>query len=160
MSKAITERLSQVAVILAVVSFGITYLRTDDLMTALGVVGIAYLFGSTIAIPFLVRDGEMLKSQGGRVLSFVLVVGMLACYSWFLLYRNPQDLDSFGYLQIFGELAVILAAIVLIVLAVLDYRGKIKECPDCAETVLRKAHVCKYCGFRWSSPKLDTEMSQ
>jgi hypothetical protein len=24
-----------------------------------------------------------------------------------------------------------------------------KQCPDCAETVLAEAHVCKHCGYRF-----------
>ena len=27
-----------------------------------------------------------------------------------------------------------------------------KQCPDCAETILRDAHVCKHCGYRFEPP--------
>jgi len=27
-----------------------------------------------------------------------------------------------------------------------------KTCPDCAETVLREANVCKHCGYRFAAP--------
>jgi hypothetical protein len=31
-------------------------------------------------------------------------------------------------------------------------QAKTKKCPDCAETVLADANVCKHCGYRFASP--------
>jgi hypothetical protein len=28
-------------------------------------------------------------------------------------------------------------------------KGEHRECPDCAETIKTKAHVCRYCGYRF-----------
>ena len=37
-----------------------------------------------------------------------------------------------------------------------DERRETKPCPDCAESVLAEANVCKHCGYRFS-PTVQTE---
>jgi hypothetical protein len=31
-------------------------------------------------------------------------------------------------------------------------RTELKKCPDCAETILRDANVCRFCGYRFADP--------
>ena len=32
---------------------------------------------------------------------------------------------------------------------------EVKSCPDCAETILAKANVCRFCGYRFASVGID-----
>jgi hypothetical protein len=79
--------------------------------------------------------------------------GALAAFDPSFLVSPPrvdsEILGRFGFYQATG-IAVFLAVGGLWAFgALLSYRAKHKTCPDCAETVLSAAGVCRHCGFRW-----------
>jgi Uncharacterised protein family UPF0547 len=68
-------------------------------------------------------------------------------YSFWALFWSAMGLGPVGW-------ALVLLFVVLAVGRAEPARQR-KQCPDCAESVLAKARVCKHCGYRFLS--LDPE---
>ena len=83
-----------------------------------------------------------------QFLFFLIVLWVIP---FFVAYRIAYEKGRFGLLYgFFGWIGV--AAVAL--LPPVYYDGGDKVCPDCAETVLVDANVCRFCGYRFAD---DTE---
>lgn len=148
--RQLKDWISIVAALVAVISFGLTYIRSDGILFALGLMGLAYgLFSGAFVTVLFIRWGRRRRGLFLLLLiPFVLLVAF--CTFGFVIAAVEDGFSNFNFLNFFGILGFLLA-IVFGVGALHDsYTTSHKACPDCAETVLAKAHVCKHCGYRWS----------
>jgi hypothetical protein len=63
---------------------------------------------------------------------------------------QPGTAASLG-IAIYVAGAGVAAALIGSVMLLRSRQAKTKKCPDCAETVLLDANVCKHCGYRFAS---------
>jgi uncharacterized protein involved in response to NO len=143
-----------VAGILAVAGFVILYLPSSVVCAFLAFAGLLWL---ALAYYICARDAIIKKTPRDLLFLFLLVVPALVAIV-VLTTRNAEvDLNwekithavtTFGVLQVAG-----IAGLAFRGYAELTriYQSTRKKCPDCAEMVLAEAHVCKHCGYRWSS---------
>jgi DNA-directed RNA polymerase subunit RPC12/RpoP len=83
----------------------------------------------------------------------VLVIALWLVPSWFVAMHAERKGYSFIGFLLLGLLVSWIVS--LIAATILDNRqphGPTTRCPECAETILAAANVCKHCGHR-----LDTE---
>lgn len=64
---------------------------------------------------------------------------------------QPGTVANLG-IAIYVAGAGVAAAFIGSVMLLRSRQTKTKKCPDCAETVLADANVCKHCGYRFASP--------
>lgn len=67
-----------------------------------------------------------------------------------------KDRDEANWFWIGLLLGVFGVVLILFLPPIPDGRkGKYKECNDCAEMIIYKANVCKYCGYRFPENNID-----
>jgi hypothetical protein len=150
LTRQLQERLSLLGAIVALLAFGITYGKTVDPLTALGMVGLAYLASGPVVLYIIYRGGREDE------LSYpfpLLLLGMIPSYALLAWYMSSVDWSMHAVvLLVFGGIALLALPPSLIGLAILRYRERHKTCPECANEVLSAARVCQHCGYRWQPP--------
>jgi hypothetical protein len=154
--KFLTDRLTQAGAIVAVVTFGLSYLTTNGVVTALGVVGIAWFaVGGLLFGQGLIRSW---RDETASVLQFYLLLFCLTLVLYILVSQcvghpaSGSHFHSFSWLQVNGLAGIGLAALAGIALLQDRHQANFKRCPDCYEEIRRAARVCKFCGYRWAKP--------
>ncbi len=137
---------------MAILAFGITYGKTVDPLTAIGVVGLVYFALGPLVVIYLYRVGPELELDVDFPFPAVLL-GSIPSYALFVWYMSSEAWSMHALLPvIFGGIALIAVPPLLIGFAILGYRERHKTCPECANEVLSAARVCQYCGYRWQPP--------
>jgi hypothetical protein len=147
LTSRLKEGLSLLGTVVTILAFGIAYGKTVDPLTALGVVGFAYLaLGPLVAIYLVYRLD--LKDE----ILFILL-GLIFSYAFYAWYMSSEDWSMHALLPlVFGGVALLVAPPLLIGFAFHSYRKRHKTCPECANEVLSVARVCQYCRYRWQPP--------
>jgi hypothetical protein len=148
LTRQLQERISLLGAIVAVLAFGITYGKTVDPLTAIGVVGLAYFALGPFVLLFLIhREALELDPAIVRPLPLFLL-GLVPSWALFAWYMSSVDWSMH---------ALVALPPCLIGLAILGYQERHKSCPECANEVLSAARVCQYCGYRWQPPLTSTD---
>ncbi len=147
MTKIMAERLNMLVSLVGALAFAVGFATSSQGVVALGVVGFAYMATLLPLSVVLVIATDFGRSMWKPMVVVwpLLLAGML----WAPPTLRQRDLDSFGPYQVLGVVVFTGAIAMLGAGAYARYRDAHKECPDCAETVLARAKVCRYCGFRW-----------
>ena len=138
------------------ISFGLTYLRSDGILFALGLMGLAYgIFSLGFGTVLFLRWRR--KHRGWfRLLLLPFILLCLLCVVGFIS-MTEAGFSSFNPLHVYGVFGFSLAILFGVGGLHSSYTASYKMCPDCAETVLAKANVCKHCGFRWAQLSVQPE---
>lgn len=143
--------LSLLAALVAVLTFGFTYVTGHTALIALGIVGYIYVVIGGVVINVIAiieerkRGWELVLYVAAAL--FILVVFLMLLSDRFTTFVSPH----FRFAQGVGTFIILL--LLFIGGFELYERGRDrKKCPECAETVLLSARVCRYCGFRWMPP--------
>lgn len=151
----LSDRVSQVAGLLAVAGFIILYLPSPIVCAVLAFAGVLWL---ALSYYVCARDAFVQRRPKDFLFFFLLMAPVWAAIV-ILATRNAEvdlnwekithEFTTFGVLQLAG-----IAGLAFRGYAGLTriYQKTRKKCPDCAEMVLAEAHVCKHCAYRWSGP--------
>ena len=133
--------------------------------TAVGLAGMCYAGGGALfsfgiaALPQ--RALQRLEDEGAtkatfRARAYFFVIGCF--FAAFFVGIGTDPLDATWI--VIGAIGLGIVAF----LAVSVHRNslaKLRECPDCAETIKTRANVCRYCGYRFApSPPAPAQESQ
>jgi drug/metabolite transporter (DMT)-like permease len=148
MTRALTERVSLTMGLIGLVTLPVSFGRGSESVVALGVLGLVYC----LALPPVVTVVALFDREPGMWRWLVAMWALLL--PGFVMRPSTLEhpaLHSFGFLQWIGIAGLIATVVGWLITAHLIARDRSKSCPDCAERVLAKAKVCRYCGFRWEA---------
>lgn len=149
MTRAVAERLSLLLSVVGALTFIVGLASSSQGLVALGVVGFVYVVSVLPMSVVLVIATDFGRGMWKwMILAWpVLIAGMLLAPPTL----TQRSLDSFGIYQLVGATMLACAMSIFATLVYVRYRDTHKECPECAETVLARAKVCRHCGFRWEA---------
>ena len=81
----------------------------------------------------------------------VLIVAFLLWFtpSWFVaMHAERKGYSFWGFFLLGVFVSWVISLVVALILDDRTARGPTMRCPECAETILAAAHVCKHCGAR------------
>jgi hypothetical protein len=149
MTKVLAERVTLAVGLLGLVAFLVGLGRSSEVVVGLGAVGFVYY----VLFPPALTAFILLAGYGHEMWRWLVAMWALLIPSFVFEPPTLSDsgLNSFGMHHWTGVGVFAGASAVLLLVAYVRYREAHKVCPDCAETVLAEAKVCRYCGFRWAA---------
>ncbi len=146
-----------IASIVSIAGAAIGLATTQNIVIALGIAGIIYtavLAGAYCRNSLRQSDPwRSFLSGGAAGVCFLIILEAIFgkfVPTWTKTYAH---FESFGVLQVLGITGLLLLAFIAAdwVWDAHKESKAIKVCPDCAEKCKEKAHVCRWCGFRWNA---------
>jgi hypothetical protein len=152
--KLATNVVGATASIVSIAGAAVGFATTQNLVIALGIAGIIY---SAVLTGFYfrasLRQREPWRSAlfgGIAFLCFLIILEAIFGKFVPIWTKTYAHFASFGVLQVLGITGLTFIGAAWVWGAFKESK-EIKVCPDCAEKCKKKAHVCRWCGFRWTA---------
>lgn len=160
-----TDPLVQIGSILGGVTSVVALVTSRQIVVALGVAGLIYAIAAAC---FCLRGAfrQTNSWMGALLLASGVGTAVFAAEAlsdrWFPPWWHTRygDVHKFGLLQLAGILGIALGG--ALVRAELEerHRKQVQICPDCLEECPKGAHVCRWCGWRWSGPPTGSAIAE